>query len=144
MFVDTSAYFAVAVPGDRDHEAAQTLWRRLAAGRYALYTTNLIIAETHVLLKSRLTRGSSRDHARTVARQVIEEIYRSVVTFVPLFPEDEQMALAILAQFSDQDFSFTDAASFAIMRRLGIQVAFAFDDDFITAGFIDIRHVLSR
>jgi predicted nucleic acid-binding protein len=28
-----------------------------------------------------------------------------------------------------------------VMRRLGIAVAFTFDDDFTRAGFTDLRHV---
>ena len=50
-------------------------------------------------------------------------------------------ALVLLERFDDQDFSFTDATSFAVMRRLGIAVAFTFDDDFMRAGFTDLRHV---
>jgi predicted nucleic acid-binding protein len=32
-------------------------------------------------------------------------------------------------------FSYVDATSFVTMRRLGIQQAFAFDRDFLIAGF---------
>ena len=48
----------------------------------------------------------------------------------------ETSAEAILRQYSDQEFSYTDAVSFALMRRRRIREAFAFDHHFLTAGFI--------
>ena len=49
--------------------------------------------------------------------------------------QDHKQALAVLARYQDQDFSYTDAVSFAIMERLGIRTAFAFDADFRIYGF---------
>ena len=47
----------------------------------------------------------------------------------------EQDAENILVKYQDQDFSYTDAVSFAVMRRDGIDRAFSFDRHFVTAGF---------
>ena len=41
-----------------------------------------------------------------------------------------------LERFDDQDFSFTDAVSFAVMTERGIREALAKDRHFRTAGFI--------
>lgn len=46
---------------------------------------------------------------------------------------------AWLERFSDQRFSLTDAVSFEVMRRERIETAFAFDRDFVTAGFELLR-----
>jgi predicted nucleic acid-binding protein len=43
---------------------------------------------------------------------------------------------SILARYSDQDFSLTDAVSFAVMRQRRIEEAFTFDNHFSTAGFV--------
>ncbi len=40
-----------------------------------------------------------------------------------------------LERFHNQTFSLTDAVSFEIMRRERIDQAFAFDQNFVTAGF---------
>ena len=37
--------------------------------------------------------------------------------------------------FHDQRFSLTDAVTFALMRRERLTQAFAYDDDFVVAGF---------
>jgi len=42
---------------------------------------------------------------------------------------------AWLERFRDQRFSMTDAVSFEVMRRERLKTAFAFDQDFETAGF---------
>ena len=39
-------------------------------------------------------------------------------------------ALEIIERYQDKEFSLTDATSFAVMERLGIEAAFAFDADF--------------
>jgi predicted nucleic acid-binding protein len=41
----------------------------------------------------------------------------------------------ILRRYADQEFSLTDAASFALMQEQGIKKAFAFDRHFTIAGF---------
>ena len=40
-----------------------------------------------------------------------------------------------MRKYADQQISFTDCVSFAMMRRLGIGAAFAFDRHFRDAGF---------
>jgi len=47
----------------------------------------------------------------------------------------EEAAESILRQYQDQDFSYTDAVSFAVMKQNGITEAFSFDKHFVTAGF---------
>jgi predicted nucleic acid-binding protein len=40
-----------------------------------------------------------------------------------------------LERFGDQEFSLTDAVSFQLMRSHRVTIAFAYDEDFRTAGF---------
>jgi predicted nucleic acid-binding protein len=44
-------------------------------------------------------------------------------------------ALDLMARFADKRLSLADCASFALMRKLGIEVAFSFDRDFRDCGF---------
>jgi predicted nucleic acid-binding protein len=47
----------------------------------------------------------------------------------------DEKAEDILRKYQDQDFSYADAVSFAVMKQYGIGQAFSFDEHFITAGF---------
>jgi uncharacterized protein len=53
--------------------------------------------------------------------------------------ETEQEAWDWLRRHDERAYSFVDASSFALMRRLRIRVALAFDDDFTAAGFVEAR-----
>jgi predicted nucleic acid-binding protein len=146
VFGDTSGYFALAAESDDHHAEAERLLRRATADRLQLYTTNFVLAETHALFLHRLKSSRGAASARAVALRTVERLYQSTRqrnALIRVTSADEMAAFALLAQFADQDFTFTDATSFVVMRRLGISVAFSFDEDFAKAGFIDVRHVLS-
>ena len=49
--------------------------------------------------------------------------------------DDEAKAKEIIGKYTDKRFSFTDATSFAVMERLGLHTAFAFDPHFRQYGF---------
>jgi uncharacterized protein len=51
----------------------------------------------------------------------------------------EARAQRILRQYSDQEFSFVGATSFAVMRAERIRHAFAFERHFAAAGFLRVR-----
>ena len=66
----------------------------------------------------------------------IADIYRSpTLTILPSTRADELAALQWMHKFADQDVSFTDCVSFALMRRNRIRTAFTFDRHFLLAGF---------
>jgi hypothetical protein len=129
VFVDAAAWVAVADRGDARHEAAVACHRRLLTERWRLVTTNLVVAETHALI---LRYGSYR------AAMGFLESMRPTLHLVKVFEDEalEAEAEAILRRYSDQDFSLTDAVSFAVMRQRGIEQAFTFDSHFATAGFV--------
>jgi predicted nucleic acid-binding protein len=125
--VDTSAYFALTNDHDASHPVARSLLTRLADHQTHLFTTNDVIAETHALL-NRLN--------RSIARAFLEQLYEhSSTTIVRVSVRDEQRARQIIATYTDKDFTSTDATSFAVMERLRIRHAFAFDDDSRQYGF---------
>ena len=126
VFVDTSAFYALADPTDGHHADATLIARQLATPPSRLVTTNLILAESHALLLAR--RG------RAAAFRWLEVVDRSQIAVVRLLPEDERKARQILAQYDDKNFSLTDATSFAVMERLRVGSAFAFDRNFAQYG----------
>ncbi|HEX5501940.1 MAG TPA: PIN domain-containing protein [Thermomicrobiales bacterium] len=129
--IDTSAFYALTDDGDRHHEEARAILGRLAAERWRLFTTNFILAETHALILARL--------GRILAARVLQDIDRGSVTIVRVAAVDERRAREIIAQYQDKDFSLTDATSFAVVERLHIARAFAFDQHFAQYGLTLLR-----
>ena len=127
VLVDTSAYFALAVPQEGNHAPAAAILQGIQRRSAHLFTTNFIIAETHALLLAR--RG------RAIASTVLRELDNSTTTLVCVSSRDERRAREIIRQYDDKDFPLTDAASFAVMERLGITQAFTFDRHFVQYGF---------
>jgi predicted nucleic acid-binding protein len=128
LFVDASAWYPLARPDLPDHERlAQALDQAVRRG-IRVVTTNLIVAEAHALL----LRRPSREVALGFL-QAVREPPNVVVTSTPAL---EAAAIAQwLERYEDQDFSFADAVSFAVMAERGIQEALTLDRHFGAAGF---------
>ncbi len=127
VLVDTSAYFALANPRDASHHIARLIVERLSSGRFAVFTTNYILAEAHAMLLTRVHREA--------ALQFLTDIDESATVIVRVTARDEGRAREILRHYRDKDFSLTDATSFAVMERLGIPYAFTLDHHFEQCGF---------
>jgi len=128
VFVDTSAYVALASKKDTYHTEALAIMKALTGGHAALLTTNFVIAETHATV---LRYAGAR-----VARFYLQEITTSeAVDIIRAEAMDEQKAKDIIYRYADKDFSLVDAISFAVMERLGISRVFAFDQHFAQYGF---------
>lgn len=54
VFVDTSAWFALASATDQDHQAARAIYRDLVDRNEVLVTTSYALAETMALIQYRL------------------------------------------------------------------------------------------
>lgn len=128
VFVDTSAFYAAS---DRDNRAAshaRALVARLISERSQVVTTNFVLAELHALL---LAHGN-----RHLALTVLQGLRLSPTLTIERVSEvDEQRAWEIIEHYDDKAFSFVDAASFAVMERLGISIAFSLDRHFAQYGW---------
>jgi predicted nucleic acid-binding protein len=127
VFVDTSAYFALFNDKDVDHLRAVAAMRQLAMDRAQVFTTNYVLAETHALVLRRL--------GWAAAVRVLDDLDASSTVVVRVSLGDEQRARTIIRQYTDKDFSLTDATSFSVMQRLRIGRAMTLDDHFAQYGF---------
>jgi uncharacterized protein len=124
IFVDTSAIYALLDRSDRNHRASATILEGLTVRRAQPLVTNFVVAETHGLLVARL--------GPAVARRWL---FGNVWTVERVTAEDEDRARGILRDCEDKRFSYTDATSFAVMERLRLAEAFAFDRHLSQYGF---------
>jgi predicted nucleic acid-binding protein len=129
LFVDTSAFVALANEADRNHTAAKKLLRSAGKKRRALVTSTYVVDETLTVVRMHL--------GHPAAVKVGEALMLSAwCRVVDVGGETREAAWQIFVRYADQTFSFTDCTSFALMRAMGLGEAFTFDlRDFRAAGF---------
>ncbi len=126
VFVDTSGWFASLVPSDSDHVAAQS-WLR--ANRRAVFTTDFVLDETLTLLRARGQSNRALAFGHALLDGSLAQLYF-------LAEDDIREAWTLFSTYGDKQWSFTDCTSFAIMSRLSIPTALAFDHHFGQIGTV--------
>lgn len=129
-FVDTSFWIAEAITRDSRHADAVALADRFRDA--PAVTSNLVLGETWTLLSRRL----GHFHAVRWLDRVRSELN---VRLERVEPDLEAEAWEWLRAHDERPYSFVDATSFALMRKLRIKEALAFDGDFAAAGFVELR-----
>ena len=124
--VDTGAWYALADQSDRHHRAAREYYET-AADRQGLVTTDLIIGETFALLSSHLGRPG--------ALAFWAGLREAQIPVLPISIQEIEAAWHVAQAFPDQSFSLVDCTTFALMERLGVRDAFAFDSHFLVYRF---------
>ena len=128
-FIDSSFWIGLQIRDDQHHAVARALW---TAEREAMLTTNHVVGESWTFLRRR--------QGYLAARAVLETVLRSSrVSVIHVDEELERDAWAWLRRHDERTYSFVDATSFAVMRKLGLLEALAFDGDFSAAGFVEVR-----
>jgi len=120
IFVDTGAWVALFVEADARHEAARA-W--INSNRDRLVTSDYIVDEVLTLIAARYRRQTAIRAGHVLFGQGMAEL-------IQLTDEDKERAWGMFRSHSDKGWSFTDCTSFALMQRLGISNAFAFDRHF--------------
>lgn len=129
LFVDTGAWCGLYDRHDQYHRQAQAFANTFKKSPTQLITSDYILDETLTLLRART------GHTTAVAfgRYLMES---KVVEIVEVSREVRKQAWEIFVKYEDKLFSFTDCTSFAVMEVLGINTAFAFDENFQQYGFL--------
>ena len=128
-FIDTSFWFARAIARDSRHSDATALADRFREA--PAITSNLVLGEAWTLLSQRA------GHHRAV--RWLDGVLGERVAVERVDIDVEAEAWAWLRQHDERPYSFVDATSFALMRKLRIREALAFDGDFAAAGFVELR-----
>ena len=129
VLFDTSFWIALRNENEPHFSKATAIMHGLLKERVQLVITTFILAETHA-------RFSRFPH---LALQILNDFEDNrVMHCEPLTPVDQREAIAILRKHRDKSYSFCDAVSFVLMRRLGIRQAASFDDHFRQFGEFEI------
>ena len=125
ILVDTSAFYALADAADAQHRAARRALGRLERDGEELLVHTYVLLETFALLHRR--------HGLPLAVRFARDT-RTLRT-VAVDRELHDGAIEWLRRRKGRGPSLVDAVSFLVMRREGVAVAFAFDPDFVRAGY---------
>jgi predicted nucleic acid-binding protein len=130
IFVDTSFWVALINQRASRHADAATLLAAHQTDR--LLTTNHVRGETWTFLRRRAGHAAAVRFLDSVgSSRRVEIIHVSEAT--------EAEASAWLRAHDSREYSWVDATSFATMRHRRITEALAFDNDFESAGFVELR-----
>lgn len=124
--VDTSAFIALVDRGDDRNAAAAAALKSSLDRRDLLLTTNYIVTEALSLAQNRLGMAAVR---------AIAEDHLDAMTVVWVTPEDHNCGFEALLSSGRRRLSLVDCVTFAVMRRLRVVRAFAYDRHFDEQGF---------
>lgn len=124
VFVDTSALYAVLDEDEPTHLRALATWRSLVPSTW-LVTHSFVAIECIELVRRRLGPAAVAD---------LTDGMLPVIDVIWVDAELNAIALEA-ARAAGWRQSLVDHASFVVMRRAGIDVAFTYDSDFERAGF---------
>ena len=128
-FIDASFWIALRSRSAPEHQRAVAIGRRLAAERSFLACTDLVFAEIYAYF-SRM---------RALREQVIADFWDNrIMRFQEATYQDKTEAIEVLRAHKDKTYSFCDAVSFMLMRRLKIRRAASFDIHFRQFGEFEV------
>ncbi len=131
LFVDSSAFYALADRHDGFHRPAMQRWEAMVKAKHPLMTSLAVVTETATLIR----RWMGFDPAQAWLDQLDRARLVGAVEVVFLAEREYAMARDLYRQLARPKLSFVDALSFSVMTLRGIDTCFGFDEDFLIAGF---------
>jgi len=127
IFLDTGPLIAFFNRRDCYHQEAKIVFEEVFVLKQFFVTTNRVVSETYDAIRYD-RRISSKKDAKP-ALLVFEAIEASKEFIKVEFVDEalEQKAKKILKEYPDQNFSFTDATSFAFIEKKRLKQIFTFD-----------------
>jgi len=128
IFVDTSAWLALNDRNDQYHSEAASKLKIVTKQKIELITSEYIVDESITIIRYRVSHKAAVVFGDSLMNSTI-------VTVADIREEERFRAWMLFKKYDDKELSFTDCTSFALMNKLKIRKAFAFDDHFKQIGF---------
>ena len=125
IFLDTSAVYAMADTGDKDHEEALRLFEAAQRADEEIVTHGYVLVESAALLQRRLGLKTALDFLDDAVNFTLAWVDGGLHT----------RAVEYLRQARQADLSLVDAVSFVVMREMNTSLYLGFDGHFDAAGF---------
>ena len=128
LFIDTGGFYALVSGEGVAHKQAAAIMEAAASHRRHAVTTDYILDETATLLRARGLTKQLKEFLR-----LTEESQALRIEWMT--PSRFAATRKFMLKHLDQEFSFTDCASFVVMKELRLTEALATDKHFRIAGF---------
>jgi predicted nucleic acid-binding protein len=128
LFVDTSAWLALNDKNDQYHGDAVSRSAKIKQQKIQLVTSEYVLDESITIIRYRVSHRAAVIFGDALMSSTI-------VSIEDIADAERLKAWALFKKYGDKELSFTDCTSFALMMKLGLQKAFAFDDHFRLLGF---------
>lgn len=122
VFVDTSAFCALAIPKDQHNRRAKSIYKQIHKDKAIICTSDYVLDEAYTLLKMR---GS-----HSTAVKFMNQMDKCNIAILRVTEDIEESAKTIFRKIDDKRLSYTDCTSFALINQPGIDAVFAFDEHF--------------
>lgn len=126
IYVDTSAFLAILITDDQNHQRAMECWLNLLEEEKPLLTNNYVLVESIVIIQKRLGLSKVRD---------FHEKLLPFVTVDWMDGNQHEASIRFLFAANRRQLSLVDCSSFESMRRMKIEKVFTFDTQFAEQGF---------
>lgn len=131
VFVDTSGFYALLVRSDSKHQKAADILRQASKDKRHFVTSDYILDETATLFQSR---GLAH-----LVPHVFDSVFTSKACLVAWMDQERFLKTReFFVKHADQLWSFTDCASFIIMKEMKLSLALTTDRHFQKAGFTPV------
>lgn len=134
VLIDTSALYALLDRDDTVHHDAAVGWDRLlggiADGTFGALTHHGVVVESSALVQRRLGIPALRD------------LHHDLLAVIQVVRPDEALhnrAVSAMLAAGRRGVSLVDWTSFELMRERSVELALAFDRDFVDQGFTLFR-----
>jgi uncharacterized protein len=128
-FLDASFWIALRDAREPWNGRALQIAGNLLRQRRQLVFTTLVLAETHAYFS----------RSALMRLQILDDAERNpTLRSEPVSGLDESQAMSLLRHHRDKNYSFCDAVSFVVMRRLRIRQVATFDHHFRQFGEFEI------
>lgn len=128
LFIDSGGFYALVSGEGAAHTKAIAIMEECQRLRRRAVTTDYILDETATVLRARKLTKQLPEFFRLVEES-------KALTIEWMTPERFATARQFMLKHLDQEFSFTDCASFVVMKELRLTDALATDHHFRIAGF---------
>jgi predicted nucleic acid-binding protein len=133
LFVDTGPLIAAYDLDDKHHARTLETWRRVRAGDFVAFTSDLVFTE----LCEALDRRRLTDKVRLAFREIVAS---GVPQLVVVPASGIETGISVLGRAAERQpnpqkrIGYVDAVNVAVMRALGIGTIFTTDGDYASEG----------